>query len=106
MDVVTSVRGVPIRLTDERWSHILRSHPEVEPYRSHLLDTIREPDVVLRSVGNALSALRRLTGELHLVVIYREVSEQDGFVLTSWMTTRIERLLKRKVLWTRPQSNL
>lgn len=27
--VVSSQNGVPVRLTDERWGHIVRRHPEM-----------------------------------------------------------------------------
>ena len=104
-DSVTSIHGVPIRLTDERWAHIVEHHPEVAPHHSRLLDTIREPNTVLRSGEYTLCAVRQLTAEQHIVVIYREVSQTDGFVITSWLTTRIERILKKEILWTRPSSD-
>ena len=104
MDVATSVHGVPIRLTDERWAHILKNHPEVEPYRSNVLTTISDPDVVLRSEENARCAVRAITDEWHLVVLYREVDDEDGFIITSWLTTRAERVLKKEVLWMRSSS--
>jgi hypothetical protein len=44
-----SINGVPIRLTDERWEHILESHPELASYRETLLDAVEKPDYILAS---------------------------------------------------------
>ena len=42
-----SINGVPIRLTDERWEHILDSHPELASFRETLLDAVENPDYIL-----------------------------------------------------------
>lgn len=36
IDIATSVNGVPIRLTEERWSHITAGHPEIDSAESSL----------------------------------------------------------------------
>ena len=48
MDRAVSHAGVPIRLTDERWVHIVENHDDLAGYRSDVLQTIESPDVVLR----------------------------------------------------------
>ena len=51
LGIAHSVNGVPIRLTDERWEHILDSHPELASYRETILDAIENPDYILASRG-------------------------------------------------------
>lgn len=41
--VVTSKRGVPIRLTDEPWTHITEEHCELAGMRLEVLETIAKP---------------------------------------------------------------
>ena len=38
-----------INLTDIRWSHIIKEHPEIEPYKNKLPDVLRKPDLVKSS---------------------------------------------------------
>jgi hypothetical protein len=42
LGIADSVNGVPIRLTDERWEHILDAYPELASYRETILDTVKE----------------------------------------------------------------
>ena len=105
MDSVSSVHGVRIRLTDERWRHISDRHPELTAHLDDLLLTVSDPDAVVRAPASALFALRRLTGDRYVVVLYRETDREDGFVITSWLTSRADRFLRREVLWTRPSSS-
>ena len=48
---VTSANGVPIRLTDERWWHIVEEHAELSELRFEILDAVSSPDRVV--AGNA-----------------------------------------------------
>ena len=50
MDVSESVDGVPIRLTAERWVHIVENHDEVAGYYEEVLETVADPEVVLAYV--------------------------------------------------------
>lgn len=101
-DAATSVDGVAIRLTDERWQHIVDRHPEMKDARSDVLETIRNPDRVQRGDDGAKLAIRFFEGtsvsDKHLVVIYRENGE-DGFVITAYYAT--DPAVWRETLWTR-----
>jgi hypothetical protein len=57
MDVAESKNDVSIRLTEERWFHI--------------------------------------------VVIYRELNKEDGFVITAFLTRRRKQLERRRKIWQR-----
>jgi hypothetical protein len=46
MWIVYSRRGVPIRLTGERWQHILERHPEMAGFQEQVLETVSELDLI------------------------------------------------------------
>ena len=46
MDVAFSRNGVPIRLTDERWFHIVENHDDLAGYYDEVLQTIEDPDLI------------------------------------------------------------
>ena len=46
MLIVRALSGVPIRLTEERWQHIVRRHPEMADQRERVLETLAEPDII------------------------------------------------------------
>ena len=98
-----SVGGVPIRLTPERWQHIVDGHPELASERDHAMQTVAEPDLVQAGDFGELLAIRfwpsTSLGSKHIVVAYREVDQTDGFVLTAYLTRRPSR--SRRVLWKR-----
>lgn len=95
----TSRNGVTIRLTDERSLHIAEEHCELAGLLESVLDGIESADAVYEgSAGEKLSA-RRLEDGKYLVVVYRELNEMDGFVITPFLTRRIYYLQKRRLLW-------
>jgi hypothetical protein len=100
---VDSVNGVPIRLTDERWQHIVGGHPEMASERARVIQSIEDPDIVQAGDFGEHLAIRlwpsTSLGSKHIVVAYREVDQSDGFVLTAYLTRRPSR--SRRVLWKR-----
>ena len=60
MDVAFSKNGVPIRLTDERWFHIVENHDDVAGYYDEVLETIEDPEIILRGHSGALIAVKAL----------------------------------------------
>jgi hypothetical protein len=103
MWVVYSRNGVPVRLTDERWQHIITRHPEMTGLQEQMLETVAEPDLIQQGDYGELLAIRfypetPLTSKF-LVVAYREMGSDDGFVLTSYLTNRPSP--RRRVLWKR-----
>ena len=103
MRIVQSRNGVPIRLTEERWAHIRSRHPEVEEERERVLETISDPDMIQDGDTGELLAIRRYErtrlSSKHMVVPYREVSTEDGFVLTAYLTN--EPSTGRRTVWRR-----
>jgi len=58
MDIAYSIHGGPIRLTDERWRHIVENRDEMAGYRDACLMAIEEPDLILRGYRGALIAVK------------------------------------------------
>ena len=98
MDVVRSVNGVPIRLTDERWEHVLLSHKELRLHREAVLETVRAPVCVLRGHEEELHAVAGFQRGW-LIVVYKEISATDGFVITAYMKRADPRSGNREIVW-------
>ena len=103
MQVVKSVAGIPIRLTEERTEHIERRHPEMIGQGEKILETISSPVYVQEGDSETLIAVRHypqtpLT-EKHCCVVYRELNEEDGFILTAYFANRPAEW--RTVVWKR-----
>ena len=98
LGIADSVNGVPIRLTDERWEHILFRRPDMASFIETVLDAVVDPEYILRGYKGTLIAIVHLGERSYLNVIYRELSQTDGFIVTA----RIERRLdKSKIKWRR-----
>lgn len=95
---VLSKNGVLIRLTDERWSHVTEEHCELAGMRLEVLDTVSNPTRILAGGMGELLAVREITPLKHLVVVYRELQD-DGFIITAFLTTKTESLNRRTQLW-------
>ena len=98
MDIVTSKNGVPIRLTEERWFHITENHDDLAGHYDDVLYAIEDPDYIIEGYKGALIALKKFTKTRFLAVVYREISKQDGFVITAYFTIKLD-LRKEVVLW-------
>ena len=93
-----SVNGAPIRLTDERWDHILYRRLEMASFIETALDAVGDPEYILRGHKGTLIAVVHLGERSYLNVVYRELSQTDGFIVTA----RIEpQLHKSKIIWRR-----
>jgi hypothetical protein len=103
--VVRSVNGVSVRLTEERWRHIVVRHPEIEPYRDRVLETVEDPDFVARGLHGELKAARLSIelpmGPRYFVVVYGEVDARDGFIITARLGSGVSNLIKGGVIWRR-----
>ena len=98
MEVACSVNGVPIRLTYERWYHIVENHDDLASHFHDVLEAIDNPESVVRGNRGALKATRKMAKKKWLVVVYRELSRKDGFVITAYT---LGCKPKGKVIWQR-----
>ena len=91
--------GVPIRLTDERWAHIVEEHDDLDGRRLDVLAAIEGADLVVAGNDGERLALRFQTDGRALVAVYRERSAVDGFVVTAFNASRHDRYRRRVILW-------
>ena len=100
--IINSRSGIPVRLTEERWNHIVSGHPEMRDCRERVLETLADPDMVRQGDFGELLAIREyreLKPGRFAVVVYRETCPDDGFVLTAYLTDRPSS--RRRVIWKR-----
>jgi hypothetical protein len=89
-------------MTNERWMHISIGHPEIAPFYDTILDTIENPDIIFKGgEGEFIATKRILYNEkpFFIVVVYKEVSDKDGFVITAFLTNKIGYLNKKEIIW-------
>jgi hypothetical protein len=98
MEIAYSVNGVPIRLTDERWQHIVNARDYMAGYYDDCLQVVESPDWVLQGYHGSLKAVKAFGRNGYLVVLYREVSRTDGFIITAYFVRKISR---RRKVWPR-----
>lgn len=92
-----------VALTEKRWSHIVESHNYVAGLQHLALETVTDPDYIVKGRDKEKLAVKffnsTLIGAKHLVVVYLE--NQEGFIVTAFMTSDAEKVLRRGVLWQR-----
>jgi hypothetical protein len=96
--IAISCNGLPIRLPDERWQHIIARHNILTDKQQIVLETIEYPNRILEGNDGALMAIRELDPGRWLVVVDREDNE-DGFVITAFPTRRINSPNRRQQRW-------
>ena len=102
IETIDSKNNVPIRLTYKQWAHIVEAHDYMSGCLDIVIETLSEPDCVVRGWTDELIALRHYTktviSKKTVVVVYKE-ENHDGFIITAFMTSRPEQISRRGVLW-------
>ena len=99
MAEVKSKNGVSIRLTMERWFHITEEHSEMAGYYFEVLETLQEPKAIYEGKGGESLAAKEIEPGKYLIVVYKEMGREDGFVITAFLTKRIKQIERRTKLW-------
>ena len=99
--IAFSINNILIRLNNERWKHISVGHPEMAEYFDQILDCVENPDVVYHGHEGEFLAVKSLNNvqQKYIVVIYKEVNEYDGFIITSFITNKLTYLKNKRILW-------
>jgi hypothetical protein len=96
-----SIFGRDVIFTSEALHHIVTRHPEMVGLETEIMKTITEPDFIVKGQHLEDIALKHYPdsplGDKYLVVAYIE----DGEVLTSFLTSKLEKILRRGVKWKR-----
>jgi hypothetical protein len=88
-----------IELTDERWSHITREHPEVGIYKDRIQSVLSSPDYVKKSLRDTAVLLYYkfyddiFDGKYFLVAVRKDLR---SFILTCYISDIIK---KGETLW-------
>lgn len=103
MIIVKSKNNIPLRLSKERWNHIVLKHPEMDGQKERMIETVTDPDLIQQGDFGELIAIRfydstPLTSK-YLVSIYKEVIDTDGFIITAYYATKPSK--RRHVIWKR-----
>lgn len=95
---VISKNGKEIRLTAERRSHIVESHDYMAGNQDIIFETLDDADTIVGGKRNEFIAIKHYNktsiSEKHAIVIYKE-RENDGFVITAFMTSKPEKIIKK-----------
>lgn len=91
-----SINGVPIRLTDERWEHIIEEKTYMQSYYDKMLEAVDGPDYILRGNAGSLIAVQTLGRRKYIHTVYRELNKDDGFIITAFIA---EKLNKGRIIW-------
>jgi hypothetical protein len=67
-----------------------------QPPPDDVLYAIEDPDYIMEGYKKALIALKKSTKTRFLAVVYKEVSREDGFVITAYFTSKLN--LEREVI--------
>ncbi|MCW3133432.1 MAG: hypothetical protein N2V78_03790 [Methanophagales archaeon] len=85
-----------IRLTEERRKHITISHIDKEGKQKLLQKTVQDPDMIIRRVLDEVKAEKFFQkthlGLKYLVAAYKEVDKEDGFILTAYKASKINKI--------------
>jgi len=103
MNILRSKNDVPIRLTDERWVHITEEHSELAGYYFEVLEAVEDPEVIYEGRSGECIAVRQIKEDKYIAVIYRELGEKDGFIITAFLTRRKRQLERRRAIWRHPK---
>ena len=95
---VNSVNGMLIRLTAERWAHILGEHPELTELKPDMLESVSNPDRVVAGNADEILAIKKHEPEKWLVVVYKELHD-DGFIITAFSTSKTAWLSRKRQIW-------
>lgn len=99
---VISKNGKEIRLTAERWSHIVEAHDYMAGNQDLLFETLEEPDVIVKGEKDEFIAIKHYDktsiSEKNVIVMYKE-QKKDGFVITAFLTSKPEKIMKKEVIW-------
>ena len=69
MYLTRSITGKPLRLTNERWVHIIEGHPEMAGHLNDVLLSVDDPNLVLEGGNDELLAVRYRQANKAMVVV-------------------------------------
>jgi hypothetical protein len=68
-------------------------------YYFDVLEAVEEPEAIYAGKAGECIAVREIEKDKYMVVIYRELGKEDGFVITAFLTKRRKKLERRRKIW-------
>lgn len=70
-------------------------------YYDEILKTIAEPEVIYAgSRGDLIAVSPQVEGtNKHIVVAYKEIDGDDGFIITAYISNKLSSLQKKEIVW-------
>ena len=101
MLLIQDIWNRTVRLTDERLGHLETDHPEMQGQVPKIIETMSDPDRIIRSSTDAQVELffRHYSSTpvttKYLCVVLKALSD-DNFIITSYFTDTVK---KGEVIW-------
>lgn len=73
----------------------------MEGYYADVLETVEDPDAIYEGNLGELLAVRKVQNDKYLIVVYKEVNREDGFIITAFLSSKIRQLERRRKVWLR-----
>lgn len=84
-------------MTTEQLYHIIKNHYELAGQTFEILEAANKQDFIVKRRYNELMAAKKINSK-YLIAVYKEINE-DGFIITAFITSKIYQLKKRKIIW-------
>ena len=91
------LNGRRIQLTDESWAHILAKRDYMADFRTEIVETLREPDEIRRSLTDPERGrlynkwyYKTIKGDKWVCVVVKMLPE-EAFITTVYVTGKIRR---------------
>jgi hypothetical protein len=70
-------------------------------YFYEILETIENPNIIYEGNYGGLIAVSTEFLEINkfIIVVYKELSSEDGFIITAYCSNKIQHFEKKKILW-------
>ncbi len=68
-------------------------------YYFEVIETVEEPEAIYVGKTGECIAVRQIEKGKCIVVIYREMGKEDGFVITAFLTRRKKQIERRRKIW-------
>jgi hypothetical protein len=108
LQIVVATSGNVIRITYKQWVHLTENHDYMSGNLDKVLETITDPDQIVRGSKGESLALRgyektNITRKT-AVVVYRD--EADGFLITAFFTSKPQKVKQKgEIIWSRSQES-
>ena len=88
-------------MTTERWQHISIGHPEIADFYYEILEAIENPQIIYEGNEGGLIAVsfKFEPTNKFIVVIYKELTPLDGFIITAYLSNKEQKFDKKKIVW-------